>query len=151
MTFQFRFAVILQLRRQERDEAGAAVGQANEAIRRVDEQTVAIRDQRKALRDETSHDRQGNVSVDALLARGRYDLQLQTEIQSLNDTSLELVQELGRRQQAFIAAEAEAKRFERLEEKERTAAAAEGLRREQAEADEDSARRYTLQLLRKRS
>jgi flagellar FliJ protein len=151
MTFQFRFAVILQLRRQERDEAGAAVGQANEAIRRVDEQTVAICDQRKALRDGTSHDRHGNVSVDALLARGRYDLQLQTDIQSLNDARLELVQELGRRQQTLIAAEAEAKRFERLEEKERTAAVAEGLRREQAEADDDSARRYTLQLLRKRS
>ena len=150
MSFQFRFAVILQLRRQERDEAGAAVGQANEAIRRIDEQSETVRQQRQALREGTSDDRLGTVSVDSLLARGRYDLQLQADLQSLSDTRSELVQELDRRQAALSAAEAEAKRFERLEDKERTAANAEALRREQAVADDASASRYTIQQLRKR-
>jgi len=145
MSFQFRFAVILQLRRRERDEAGAAVGQANEAIGRIDDQSEAIRVQRQALREGASQNRVGDVSVDALLARGRYDLQLQAEIHALSDTRAKLVQELERRQLALVAAEAEVKRFERLEEKERTASYAEALRREQAEADDATATRYTIE------
>jgi flagellar FliJ protein len=144
MSFQYRFAVILQLRRRERDTAGAAVGQANEAIRRIDEQTEAIERQRQNLRQETGQERVGNISVDALLVRGRYDLQLQAEMQSLQHTRSELVQELQRRQIALIAAEAEVKRFERLEQKDRTAYHAQAFRREQAEADDATARRYTL-------
>ena len=38
MKFKFRFETLLDLRRRQRDEAGAAVGQANEAIGRIDQQ-----------------------------------------------------------------------------------------------------------------
>lgn len=145
MSFQFRFAAILQLRRRQRDEAGAEVGKAHEAIRRVDEQAAAIQAQRKALREETGEERLGDVTVDALLAKGRYDLQLQADLQALSQTRAQLEQELERRQAALLAAEVEARRFERLEEKERAAAHAEALRRQQAEADDASASRYTIQ------
>ena len=145
MTFQFRFASILLLRRRERDQAGAAVGQANEAIRRIDDQTDAIERERQAMREGSRGERVGVISVDNLLAGGRYDLQLQAEIQSLHDTRSELIQELERRQLALANAESEVKRFERLEEKDRAAFHALARRREQAEADEASSRRYTIE------
>ena len=149
MAFQFRFKSILQLRRRERDEAGAAVGQANAAIGRIDEQCKAIQSERQAILEGESRQRVGSVSVDALLARGRYDMQLQAEIQSLAETQAELIKELERRQGALVASEAEVKRFERLEENERAACHALQLRREQAEADDATARRYTIERQRK--
>lgn len=149
MSFQFRFASILQLRRRERDEAGAAVGQANAAIGRIDEQCETIELERQSLREDAGGQRVGAVSVDALLARGRYDVQLLADIQSLAETRAELVRELERRQDALVASEAEVKRFERLEEKERAECHALQLRREQAEADDATSRRYTLQRRRK--
>ena len=149
MSFQFRFASILQLRRRERDEAGAAVGQANAAIGRIDEQCEAIQLERQSILAGARERRVGNVSVDALLARGRYDLQLQAEIHSLGETRAELIKELERRQGVLVASEAEVKRFERLEENERAACHALQLRREQAEADDATARRYTIERQRK--
>ena len=144
MSFRFRFATILQLRRRERDEAGVAVGQANEAIERVDQQCESIQTERQSLRDGAKKERTGSVSVDALLTRGRYEMQLKAEIQSLNETRAQLMKELQRRQTALTTAEAEVKRFERLEEKERNAFHVLELRREQAEADDATARWYTI-------
>ena len=149
MSFQFRFATILQLRRRERDEAGAAVGKANAAIGRIDEQCTAIQDERQSLRERASEHRVGSVSVDALLTRGRYEIQLEAEIQSLRETRAELVKELERRRGALVASEVEVKRFERLEENERAARRALELHREQAEADDATARRYTIERRRK--
>ena len=144
MSFQYRFASILQLQRRRRDETGADVGQAIEAIRRVDEQIAEVHRERELLRDDSTENRVGKVSIDGLLARGRYDLQLQADLQSLQATRTELLKELDRRQQVLVEAEAEVKKFERLEDKERTAFRAEQSRREQAEADDATARRYTI-------
>ncbi len=144
MNFQYRFASILELRRRQRDEVGAAVGQAHEAIRRVDEQTEMIQRERTSLHTDAQHRRLGSVSVDGLLSQGRYDMQLQAQIQSLAKTRGELVQELQRRQQALVLAEAEVRRFEKLEEKDRMAFRSAILRREQAESDDATASRYII-------
>lgn len=144
MPFQFRFATILQLRRRQRDEAGAEVGKAHEAISRIDQQSEEIQAQRQALREENDQERMGDVTVEALLAKGRYDLQLQADLQALSDTRRQLEHELDRRQQALVATEVEVQRYERLEEKERVAAQTEALRRQQAEADDATAIRYTI-------
>lgn len=143
MKFQFRFASILQLRQQARDDAGMAMGQAIAAIKRIDDQSSEIEAERQTLRqmDET---RIGNVSVDSLLAGGRYDLQLLTELESLAQTKTQLLQELDRRRQALAAAEAEVKRFERLEAKDRQQFLAEQAKREQAEIDDATSRKYAL-------
>ena len=82
MNFQYRFATILQLRRRQRDEVGAAVGQAHQAIRHVDEQSEAIRQERQRLRENSQQQRVGSLSVDGLLVQGRYDLQLQAQLQA---------------------------------------------------------------------
>jgi flagellar protein FliJ len=145
MSFRFRFDSILQLRRRERDEAGAAVGKANEAIQRIDEQVEAIRLERRRVNEQAARQRVGTISVDSLLAAGRYDLQLLADEHALQQTRGQLVQELERRQVKLLAAEAELKRFERLEENERVAYQAEMLRREQLEADEATSRRFIRQ------
>ena len=146
MSFQFRFDALLQLRRRERDEVGAAVGQANAAIERIDQQVAEISRQRQALRHENQSARVGNVSVDGLLSVGRYDMQLEAETQSLLQTRLQLQQELARRQQTLVAAEAEVKRFEKLRDSDRNRYDLEQQTREQQEADEATSQRYTLRL-----
>ncbi len=145
MAAEFRFKALLDLRRQQRDEAGAALGQANEAIAKVNTQIDDINRERVALRDTDDVNRQGNVSVDALLAHGRYDLQLQADIGSLQSTVAELTAETDRRRTKLVEAEAELKRFEKLKANDEAEFRALESKREHAEADEVSNRRYTLQ------
>ncbi|MDC0288018.1 flagellar export protein FliJ [Rubripirellula sp.] len=145
MPAEFRFKALLDLRRQQRDEAGAALGQANEAIAKVNTQIDEIKCQRTALRDTEDVNRQGDVSVDALLAHGRYDLQLQADIGSLQSTVEELTAEMDKRRVKLVEAEAELKRFEKLKENDEAEFRALESKREHAEADEVSTRRYTLQ------
>ncbi|MAI32322.1 MAG: flagellar export protein FliJ [Planctomycetaceae bacterium TMED240] len=141
----FRFKSLLDLRRQQRDEAGAALGQANEAIAKVNTQIDEIKRERIALRDTRDVNRQGNVSVDALLAHGRYDLQLQADMGSLEATMEELTAEMERRRVKLVEAEAELKRFEKLKEYDEAEFRALESKREHAESDEVSTRRYILQ------
>ena len=145
MSFQFRFATLLRLHRQARDEAGADVGKASEAIGRIDDQTESLIVERSEMLRQAGESRKGSISIDAVLSHGRYDVQLQADVKSLRETRSQLEQELQRRQQALVAAESEVKRFERLEENELAAYRAERLKREQAEADEASSTRYIME------
>ena len=110
MPAEFRFKALLDLRRQQRDEAGAALGQANEAIDKVNAQIDQIKTERVALRNTDDVKRQGDVSVDALLAHGRYDLQLQADVGALQSTIAELTAEMEKRRAILVEAEAERKR-----------------------------------------
>ncbi len=143
MSFQFRFDALLQLRRRQRDEAGADVGQAIEAIHRIDTQISEIRQSQESLRQQGTSARVGDLSVDRLLSTGRYDMQLQADVNALQETRRQLTEELDRRQQRLIEAESELKKFERLEENDRAAYDAQRRHQEQTESDEASARRIT--------
>jgi len=145
LPFEFRFAALLELRRQERDEVGAAVGQANAAIEKVNEHVDEKQHERMLLRDGSNVSRRGDVSVDALLSLGRYDLQLQADIEALNLTLGELVTELERRRGKLVDAEAELKRFQKLRDNAELEFRALETKREHAEADEVTTRRYTIQ------
>ena len=145
MPAEFRFKALLDLRRQQRDEAGAALGQANEAIDKVNAQIDQIKTERVALRNTDDVRRQGDVSVDALLAHGRYDLQLQADVGALQSTIAELTAEMEKRRATLVEAEAELKRFEKLKENDEAEFRALQSKRDNAEADEVSTRRYTLQ------
>ena len=145
MPAEFRFKALLDLRRQQRDEAAADLGLANEAIVKVTRQIDEINRERAVLRDTQNMNRQGDVSVDALLAHGRYDLQLQADIGSLESTVAELTAEMDRRRAKLVEAEAELKRFEKLKENDEAEFRALESKREHAEADEVLNRRYTLQ------
>ena len=116
MPDEFRFKALLDLRRQQRDEAAADLGLAYEAIVKVKRQIDEINRERAVLRDTQNMNRQGDISVDALLAHGRYNLQLQAEIGSLESTVAELTAEMDRRRAKLVEAEAELKRFEKLKE-----------------------------------
>lgn len=145
MPDEFRFKALLDLRRQQRDEAAADLGLANEAIVKVTRQIDEINRERAVLRDTQNMNRQGDISVDALLAHGRYDLQLQADIGSLESTVAELTAEMDRRRAKLVEAEAELKRFEKLKENDEAEFRALESKREHAEADEVLNRRYTLQ------
>ena len=145
MPFEFRFAALLELRRQERDEVGAAVGQANAAIDKVNEHVDEKQHERMLLRDGSNVSRRGDVSVDALLSLGRYDLQLQADIEALNLTLGELITELERRRGKLVDAVAELKSFQKLRDNAELEFRALETKREHAEADEVTTRRYTIQ------
>ena len=144
MSYRFRFASLLELRRRERDEAGSRVGEANEAIARVDQRVREIEIEREQNRSNESKTRSGNLSVDQLLARGRYDMQLAAEIHSLAETRVKLNVALGQRQDQLREAETEVKKFERLEELERARYKAQTDKREQGEIDETNCRKFTM-------
>ena len=145
MPFEFRFTALLELRRQERDDVGIAVGQANASIKKVNEQIDEKELERTSLRDGSEANRRGNLSVDALLSLGRYDLQLQADIQTLKSTLSEVITEMERRRGKLVEAEAELKRYEKLRERAELEFRALESKRELAEADEVTTRRYIIQ------
>ncbi|TWU45944.1 flagellar biosynthesis chaperone [Novipirellula aureliae] len=142
--FQFRFLSILNLRRRERDEAGGMVGEANAAIAKVQSQIETIEEERRMLSVEEQTTRVGDISVDRLLAKGRYDLQLQADIQGLRETLGKLADELDRRQVRLRQAETEVKKFERMMEIDSDRYRNEMDRQEQMELDEMSNRRGAI-------
>lgn len=145
MSFQFRFAFLLDLRRRERDEAGAYVGQATEAILKVDQQINELNQQREAHKQHQADIRVGSVSVDRMLSSGRYDLQLLADVAGLMDTKEKLNQEFQRRQALLAIAQGEVQRFEKLEERARDDYRFEQLRQEQAEADDRNSAKFLMQ------
>lgn len=144
MPFQFRFAALLQLHRRHRDEAGIAVGKANQAIGRIDVEMTQLAERRRQLRNQSSGSRVGEISVDRVLAHGRFDSVLLADLHSLRETRGQLEQELQRRKQVLIQAEIEVKRYERLEEKDRRGYVESQQRREQAELDEAASVRFEM-------
>ena len=145
MSFQFRFATLLKIQRRARDEAGAEVGKANEAIGKIDEQTESLMAERPAMLERATQARIGEVSIDSIVSQGRYDIQLQADMRTLRETREKLEQERSRRQQRLVEAEAEVKRFERLKENEWNLYRNEQQKREQAESDESASTRFLME------
>ena len=143
MTFYYRFAVLMGLRQRERDEAGVAVGQANQAIAKIDAERESVLAERAQIRQQRPSAGAGKISVDSLLSSGRYDLQLEADAISLLQTRQKLVVERDHRQQRLIEAEAELKRYQKMEQKERAEYDALQLRLQQIEADDATSRKYT--------
>ena len=155
MSFQFRFNSILRLRCRERDEVGIEVGNANEAIRRIQEQITNVQRQRDENRVQSSGLLESNSAnssgsnditsaVDGIVQRGRFELQLQAELVSLEQTMVTLKQERDRRLDLLVKAEAEVKRIERLRETQQAEHIQAELKREQAEADDMTTARMVI-------
>ncbi|GAA5510684.1 flagellar export protein FliJ [Novipirellula caenicola] len=144
MKYEFRFESILDLRQRERDEMGGLVGEANLAIAKIDQQIQELEQERQRLRNDDAQSRLGDVAVDRLLARGRFDLQLQADIHGLVQTRSKLEEELERRQQKLRDAETEVKKFQRMKELDRSQFQQEMNRREQMEIDEMNNRRFAI-------
>lgn len=144
MSANFRFASLLQWRERQRDEAGAEVGQAIQAINRIDEQRQSILQQQDEIKQEAANSLVGELSVDRLLSGGRYTMQLEIDLRALADTRDQLVQALNARQEKLMRAEAEVKRFERLRELDQAAEQKKRLQQEQLSLDEAVSNRYLL-------
>lgn len=143
MAFQFRFDVLMQLRARERDEAGASVGQANQAIAKIEEQMADVDARRLELKQNLERmSASPQPMVDHLLNSGRYDLQMLAERQSLDDTRAKLTQERDRRLSRLTEVEQEVKRLERLREIDLEEHRERERKLEQAEIDEAAARGF---------
>ncbi|MEM9646816.1 MAG: flagellar export protein FliJ [Planctomycetota bacterium] len=141
MRFQFRFEVLLSLRRRERDEAGAFVGQAHQAIAKIDQQIDEVDQERIQIKAVAANQAaSAQPKVDQLLHSGRYELQLQFDREGLLDTKAKLQQELERRLELLREAEWEVKRMEQLRDKDKEQFDQLELKREQAIIDEAAAR-----------
>lgn len=150
--FKFRFDALLDLRARQRDEAGADVGKASEAMDRIESQIADIDQQLRESRDAAaSAIASASLSADRMLHQGRFDLQLQAEKQSLQQTLAQLAQELERRRGLLMQCEAEVKRLERLRESQQTQHRTEQARREQAVIDDQAAGRHRMNRIHRQS
>lgn len=134
--FVFRFEAVLRLRENERDVCRAHVAEAQRALDIMDGQIETVDRSRGELRGELHGALVGRVSVEQLLSRGRYDLQLDAERRGLVVQRQQIVAELERRQQRLMMAEQECRKLERLREVAAERHQIEQLKRQQAALDE---------------
>lgn len=134
--FTFRFEAILKLRHNERDAARLYVADAQRALDIMNERIEEVGRNRHALRDEANRTLVGRVTVDQLLGRGRYDLQLDAEQRELVMQRGQIQLEVDRRRQRLTIAEQECRKLERLREIMAERYEAERLREQQNALDE---------------
>ncbi|MEM9366906.1 MAG: flagellar export protein FliJ [Planctomycetota bacterium] len=150
--FQFRFESLLRRYEQQRDAAGGELAKANEAIVKIESQINTLMAQRDAARKEASRvTAASHVKVDAMLQRGRYDVQLQAEIAQLQQTLAQLHVERDRRQDTLLQQQQEVKRMEQLRERQREEHVLDVKRREQKELDDIVSMRQIMALRSHRS
>lgn len=134
--FVFRFEAVLRLQENERDACRAHVAEAQRALDIVDGQIEMVDRSRGDLRGELQGALVGRVSVEQLLSRGRYDLQLDAERRGLISQRQQILVELQRRQLRLTMAEQECRKLERLREVGAERHQSEQLKRQQAVLDE---------------
>ena len=134
--FEFRFDALLRLRHNERDAARLRVAEAQQALDIIGERIKEVEQNRGRLRGEVTGALVGRVTVDQLLRRGRYDLQLDAEQRELQVQYGQVDAEVDRRQQRLTIAEQECRKLERLREIMAERHQAGQLRQQQAALDE---------------
>ena len=139
--FQFRFDAIRRLADQGRDEARLRLAEAQKALGIIDQRINEIAEQQDSLRSEVTGSLVGQISVDALLHRGRYGMQIEIEHRDLLDQRKQIEAEIDRRRGRLTLAEQECRKFERLKEIALEQHAQEQLKYEQAELDEMASHR----------
>ncbi len=145
--FQFRFASLLQLLRQQREQAGREVGDAEQAIGILQQQVTDLKTERAGLQQVSQSLRQGSVlSVDRLLNQGRYDLQLAAQLEDLRGKTKQVEDERERRLAVLREADAEVRRLEKLQEQQWAQWQQAEQQRQQAALDDLAAGRYLRQL-----
>lgn len=136
---RFRLATLLRLREATRDDCRARLAEAFRAAdsirRQIDEIDRELADTR---RRETAP--LGKVEVDALVDAHRYELVLTVERRELQRQANLVDQEVEKRRQTLVAADAEVKTLERLRETQRQRLLLEEGRREVKTLDEVAAR-----------
>lgn len=137
----FRFQSILDQRLSMRDQAAMEIGKVNEAIAKIESDIAGVDDELSACND-TTDGRTGAVSVDRLLTRGRYALQLTADRRTLVETLGKLHVELEARRSRLAAAQTEVRKFELLRDRHAADRQATVVRRQQSVADEFAGRMH---------
>lgn len=141
---KFRFDTVLRLREAERDQARSILSEAYEALRRVEERQRELQIERTQLIADGLRRRTGVLSMESLLSDGRYELQLDSEINQLLDAASQIQAEIERRQAAVTAANTAVRQLEILKENDRLALNQKLERIVQGHMDEVAARRVRL-------
>lgn len=141
--FEFAFAPLLSLRTNDRDNARQDVADALQALELLQQQEQEIETQRQTMYQQTQQVMASRtVSVSTLLAQGRYDLQLQAQVQECRHQQQLIEAEVRRRQEKLQAADVEVKRLEKLCQRQHQAWQTRMQAVQQAELDEVASQRY---------
>lgn len=141
--FEFALAPLLSLRTNDRDNARQDVADALQALELLQQQEQEIETQRQTLYQQTQQLMASQeVSVSTLLAQGRYDLQLQAQVQDCRRQQQLIESEVRRRQEKLQAADVEVKRLEKLCQRQQQAWQTRMQAMQQAELDEVASQRY---------
>ena len=116
MSFQFRFASILQLRMRERDVAASAVEEVMRAMTLLDSQLERTQAELHELDEQRKHSSTGKVAISSLLDLQRHQLILIGHTQHLKQQRSTLEQERTRREITLTKAQQAVKSFEKLQE-----------------------------------
>lgn len=140
--FRFRLDKLLKLRERTRQARELALGQAQQAVRILDEQLAQVVDAKAANRDAARQSlKPGALEVDRLLDAHRYELLLSAQERQIEQQKQRIQEEVERRRQALLEADRQVKVLEKLREKQHAAFVQEELRRETNELDELAQRR----------
>jgi flagellar FliJ protein len=137
--YRFRLATLLRLREAARDERR---GELAEALRALD----ALRQSLEAVDRELAETRRreaaplGRVEVDVLVDAHRYELVLRLQRKEIERQVTLVAQEVDRRRQALVEADADVKVLEKLRETQKQRALVEEGRREIKLLDEVASR-----------
>jgi len=139
--FKYRFDAVLKLREEERNAARAMIAEANEALRQIEERRQQLADERSQLTLSSTVRRSGPLSMDRLLADGRYDRQLAADDTQMLAAKEKIEIELERRQQALVIANVAVRQIEILRDKDVALWVAAQEKIAQSNLDEIAARR----------
>ena len=139
--FSYRFATLQRLYESARDDALQKLADAKKALEIIDQRIEENVRAKAALRESRHMALTGQVNVDRLLDRGRYDLQIDVDRRDLQNQRVQIAEEVQRRQQRVQLAEQECRKLDKLEERARANFLAAEQNRQQAELDELASQR----------
>lgn len=146
--FAFRFEPLLRLRISQRDQAQGQLADALQALRILEQQRDDIEQQRLDILQQARGQLIASrpIAVDALLLRGRYEMQLAADLKETVENHGKVLAEVEHRRQRLTEADAEVRRLERLEQQQRQQWHRQQLAAEQAEIDAQSLSRFAQRL-----
>ncbi|MGB7345587.1 MAG: flagellar FliJ family protein [Pirellulaceae bacterium] len=116
MSFEFRFASILQLHRHNRDGVQQEVARLATELKSIESERAGVKQRRRDLHQEPLSARVGIISVDKLRSIDQQDLRLRAIDTTLTKRESLLRQELAERRSELLVAQQDVQRFEKLQE-----------------------------------
>lgn len=142
--FKYRFEALRRLHELARDEAFRRLAEAQQAGQVLRDRLAELEQQRQGVRQSTAGQIVGQISLDALLDQGRYDVHLELQQREIRQQLGQIEEEIERRAQRVTLAEQEYRKFEKLKEHALEDYGQAQLRDQQAQLDEIASQRAGL-------